>query len=87
MVHATVADGAVESAASSVPVLTLMGLAEETLPGGSRRTAVIAGEGDAIYMVVEGQMVTDRYRVTKIGADAVELDDVITHGYRRIALQ
>jgi hypothetical protein len=87
MVHATVADVPLENVAPSLPVLTLMGVAEETVSGGFRRTAVIAGAGDAIYMVVEGQMVTDRYRVTKIGVDAVELDDVITHGYRRIAMQ
>src|SRR4051812_15920982 len=54
-----------------LPPLTLMGVAEETTPAGPRRTAVIGGEGDAIYMVAEGDAVGDRYRVTKIGADAV----------------
>jgi hypothetical protein len=37
--------------------------------------------------VVEGQAVGDRYRVTKIGVDAVELEDLVTKGYRRIALR
>jgi hypothetical protein len=37
--------------------------------------------------VVEGDAVADRYTVTKIGADAVELEDQVTKGYRRIALR
>jgi hypothetical protein len=74
-------------AAVPLPALTLMGVAEEALPGGVRRTAVIGGDGDTIYMVVEGQAVGDRYRVTKIGVDAVELEDLVTKGYRRIALR
>jgi len=64
-----------------------MGIAEESTPAGPRRTAVIGGEGDALYMVREGDAVGDRYRVTKIGADAVELEDVLTKGYRRLALR
>jgi hypothetical protein len=70
-----------------LPALTLMGVAEETTPAGPRRTAVIGGEGDTIYMVVEGQAVGDRYKVTKIGADAVELEDLLTKAYRRIAMR
>jgi hypothetical protein len=71
----------------SPPVLTLMGIAEEASPTGPRRTAVVGGEGDTIYMVVEGQTIGDRYKVNKIGADAVELEDLQTHGYRRIAMR
>jgi hypothetical protein len=70
-----------------LPALTLMGIAEETTAAGPRRTAVIGGDGDTIYMVTEGQPVGSRYKVTKIGADAVELEDVLTKGYRRIALR
>ena len=69
------------------PMLTLMGIAEESIIGGVRRTAVIGGDGDAIFMVREGDPVGDRYTVTKIGADAVELEDVLTRAYRRIALR
>ena len=64
-----------------------MGIAEETTAAGPRRTAVIGGDGDTIYMVTEGQEVGSRYKVTKIGADAVELEDVLTKGYRRIAMR
>ena len=64
-----------------------MGVAEETTAAGPKRTAVIGGEGDTIYMVGEGDAVADRYRVTKIGADAVELEDVVSKAYRRLALR
>lgn len=69
------------------PMLTLMGIAEESVLGGVRRTAVIGGSGDTIFMVGEGEPVGDRYKVAKIGADAVELEDVLTKAYRRIALR
>jgi hypothetical protein len=74
-------------AAPPLPALTLMGIAEETTAAGPRRTAVIGGDGDTIFMVTEGDPVGDRYKVTKIGADAVELEDVLTRAYRRIALR
>jgi Tfp pilus assembly protein PilP len=86
MVHATVAPDAA-AFTPPLPALTLMGVAEETRPTGLRRTAVIGGDGDTIYMVVEGQAVGTRYKVTKIGADAVELEDILTHGYRRITMR
>jgi Tfp pilus assembly protein PilP len=85
MVHATVAPDA-GAFTPPLPALTLMGIAEEAVAAGPRRTAVIA-DGDIIYMVVEGQAVGTRYKVTKIGADAVELEDLLTKGYRRIALR
>jgi len=69
------------------PALLLMGIAEDTTPAGPRRTAIIGGDGDAIYMVSEGDSIAGRYKVTKIGADVVELEDLTTKGYRRIALQ
>lgn len=87
MVHAAVAPAAPAEAAAPLPPLTLMGIAEETSPAGPRRTAVIGGDGATLYMVVEGQAVGTRYKVTKIGADAVELEDLVTRGYRRIALR
>ena len=88
-------DGLVQAAAVAdpaplpppLPALTLMGIAEEAIPGGIRRTAIVGGEGETVYMVTEGQAVGDRYKVTKIGADAVELEDLLTHGYRRIAMR
>ena len=70
-----------------LPALILMGVAEDTTPAGLRRTAVIGGDGDTIYMVGEGDAVGERYRVTKISADAVELEDTLTKAYRRLALR
>lgn len=86
-VRAAVAADEAAPPVTSPPLLTLMGVAEDTTPTGPRRTAVIGGDGDTIYMVGEGDAVGDRYRVTKIGADAVELEDVLTKGYRRLALR
>jgi hypothetical protein len=87
-VHAAVAaEDAAPVFAAPLPALTLMGVAEEASAAGPRRTAVIGGDGETIYMVVEGDAVGDRYRVKKIGVDAVELEDVVTKAYRRIALR
>ena len=80
-------DAALVAYTPPLPSLTLMGIAEETSPAGPKRTAVIGGDGDTIYMVMEGQSVGTRYKVTKIGADAIELEDLLTKGYRRIALR
>jgi hypothetical protein len=86
-----VAAATVEAAPAVVvpppPALTLMGIAEEYVIGGYRRTAVIGGDGDAVFIVAEGDSVGDRYKVTKIGADAVELEDLVNKGYRRLALR
>ena len=86
-VRAAVVDEAPVAFVPPTPMLTLMGIAEEAVIGGVRRTAVIGGDGDTIFMVMEGEPVGDRYKVTRIGADAVELEDVLTKGYRRIALR
>jgi hypothetical protein len=72
---------------AAAPALTLMGIAEETSPDGPHRTAVIGGPSDALYMVVEGQRFADRYEVNAIGQDAVELKDLITGAYRRLAMR
>lgn len=69
------------------PVLTLMGIAEEASPDGARRTAVIGGEGDHLFMVREGDLLGGAYKVRKIGADAVELEDLTTKAFRRLALR
>ncbi len=86
LVHATVAADP-EPAVAPAPALLLMGIAEEATAAGPRRTAIIGGEGDALFMVVEGESVAGRYKVTKIGADAVELEDQTTKAYRRLALR
>lgn len=74
-------------AMSSAPALVLMGIAEEPSFEGTHRTAVIGGAGDEIFIVMEGQVVADRYKVKTIGVDAIELEDVQTGGLRRLALR
>jgi hypothetical protein len=69
------------------PPLALMGIAEEPSFEGTHRTAVIGGAGDEVYIVMEGQTFAERYKVTAIGADAVELQDTVTGGLRRLALR
>jgi len=85
IVRATVAPDPAP-AVEPAPALLLMGIAEETMAAGPTRTSII-GEGDTIFMVVEGESVAGRYKVNKIGADAVELEDQATKGYRRLALR
>jgi hypothetical protein len=38
-------------------------------------------------MVAEGQELAGRYRVSAVGADAVELKDLVTGATRRLALR
>jgi hypothetical protein len=69
------------------PALTLMGIAATTTAAGPERTAILGGPADAVYMVTVGQRIAERYEVTAIGADAIELKDLTTGGYRRLALR
>lgn len=64
------------------PELILLGVAEQ----GATRTAMI-GSGDELLMATEGQTVAGRYRVGKVGADAIELIDLGTGAIRRLSLK
>ena len=64
------------------PELVLLGVAEQ----GSTRTAMI-GSGDELLMATEGQTLAGRYRVAKVGADAIELVDLGTGATRRLFLK
>jgi hypothetical protein len=70
----------------ALPSLKLAGIAEDTEAESPIRTAIISGEGQ-LYMVKEGEAVTERYRVTKISADVVELVDLLDNSLRRLALR
>ena len=69
------------------PQLSLVGMAEKETPSGPVRTAVIAGEGDEVFLISEGQELAGRYRVTVIAADAVELQHLSTGAIRRLVLR
>ncbi|MGH9408398.1 MAG: hypothetical protein ACRD1V_02995 [Vicinamibacterales bacterium] len=86
LAHATAADSA-QVAAPPTPELSLIGMAEDPTAAGVRRVAILSGVGDSVYFVSEGDALLGRYRVAKIGADAIELDDVLTHGVRRLAMR
>jgi hypothetical protein len=78
-----------EPPAPDVPelVLELAGVAEQNTDAGLKRTAMVAAPGDQLYMVTEGQELAGRYRVSAVGADAVELKDLVTGATRRLALR
>ena len=77
----------VEPAMAPEPALALIGVAEDKGPNGLTRTAIIAGDTEAVFMVTVGQTILDRYRVEAIGADAVELKDSLTNAVRRLGLR
>jgi hypothetical protein len=52
----------------------LSGVAEKRTPQGTRRTAVISGEGQ-LYLVGVGERVAGRYTVVSIDPEAVILRD------------
>jgi hypothetical protein len=93
--HRTVSGGTVQATVSSdapaaapaAPALVLMGIAEDTTGAAPHRTAIIGDAAETIYMVIEGDSLAGRYKVTKIGADAVELEDLTTKAFRRIAMR
>lgn len=68
------------------PRLKLDGIAEDAVPGGIVRTAIISAAGQ-LFLVTEGGSVTSRYRVARIGADAVELEDLLDGTALRIGLK
>ena len=70
----------------ALPALKLAGIAEDEGPEGPMRTAVISGQGQ-LFLVKEGESVLQRYRVTKISADVVELIDLGDNSIRRLALR
>ncbi len=78
---------AVAALVPAQPMLKLAGIAEDAEPGGALlRSAIISAEGQ-LFIVKEGESVTERYRVTKITPDVVELMDLATNTPRRLALR
>jgi hypothetical protein len=70
------------------PPLVLIGVAERATPAGPVRTAMIAGEGDQLFLVKAGDTVMSRYAVEIVAADAVQLKDLLPGGgIRRLALR
>jgi hypothetical protein len=76
----------VVAAAPPAPPFKLIGVAEDAGPAGPVRTAIVSAPGQ-LFLVKEGQNVTLRYRVTKISADVVELQDLGDLTTLRLALK
>jgi hypothetical protein len=74
-------------AALPEPPLALIGVGEASRPEGAVRTAMIATDRDDVMVASVGDIVLQRYRVTAIGADDVELTDAATGVARRLILQ
>jgi hypothetical protein len=74
------------AARPAAPVMKLSGIAEDVTAGGVVRTAIISTFGQ-LFVVKEGELVTERYRVTRISADVAELSDVMDGTVVRIALR
>jgi len=61
-------------AVSAPPPITFLGVAEDTAGTNPARTAILSFGGD-LLLVKEGELIGDRYRLTKIGSDVIELQD------------
>jgi hypothetical protein len=68
------------------PDLVLDGIAEDAGPDGPVRTAIIAGDGQ-LFLVRQGDAVTSRFTVLRVGAEAVELADRESGTTLRLALR
>jgi hypothetical protein len=66
--------------------LKLSGIAEDEIPDGVVRTAIISGLGQ-LFLVKEGESFADRYRVLRISSDVVELTDLVDGDVLRLALR
>jgi hypothetical protein len=71
---------------ASVPPLMLVGMAERTEGDAVVRTAIVSGFGD-VHLVGIGDRIANRFTVTAIGADAVELRDDENDTSLRLALE
>lgn len=72
--------------APAPPPFKLAGIAEDSGPEGVVRTAIISGRGQ-LFLAKEGDSVADRYRVTKISAEVIELADLDAGTVLRLALK
>jgi hypothetical protein len=71
----------------SEPPLQLVGVAERQTATGVVRTALITADSDELFMLVAGETLGGRYKVSDVGAQAVELADVVSGATRRLVLR
>jgi hypothetical protein len=69
--------------APAPPRIVLLGVAEDKPDG--RRTAIVTLAGE-LFHVREGESIGGRFRLARVGSDAIELEDTIEFRTIRIAL-
>ena len=78
-----------EPIAAPDPAFALIGVAGDGVDGvdGGGRTAIIAGPGQ-LFLVKEGDLVAEHYRVRRVSADAVDLvlDEMTSAGHAALHL-
>jgi len=74
-VHPTIVSPAAASVGDAAPpAVELVGIATDGAGDALVRTAIISGFGQ-LFLVKEGEPVSDRYRVVRVTADGVQLSD------------
>lgn len=68
------------------PALQLIGVAEDALPDGVVRTAILSGLGD-VFLVKAGDVISGRFRVDHVAADAVQLTTMSSSSVTTLALR
>ena len=83
---APVPEALASAAASAAVPITLLGVAEDVNATKVMRTAILSLGGE-LLLVKEGESIGNgRYRLTQIGADAVDVEDTTDSHTIRIAL-
>jgi hypothetical protein len=77
----------VPDAPPAEPAIELVGVAENREADKVVRTAIISALSGELFLVKEGESIVARYRVKAVGADAVELIDLVTGAARRLSLR
>jgi hypothetical protein len=73
-------------AAPVIAPYSLIGVAEDVTPDGPVRTAIVSGQGQLLFLHV-GDSLGAQYRVGRVDADAIELQDLQTGTTLRLALK
>jgi hypothetical protein len=74
-------------AAPPEPAIELIGVATSESPKGPVRTAILSALSGELFLVKEGDVIAGRFRIAAVGADVVELTDVVSGVSRRLALK
>jgi hypothetical protein len=69
------------------PAIELVGVAENKTEKGLERTAIVSTLSGDLFLVKEGESLAGRYKVKAVGADAIELTDILSGDTRRLALR